>query len=61
MTAKDRDSIMNGATPVEAAHLLTRLESGQRAAYEVAQAEGTPAPRRRSPRPPRCTASAPKP
>jgi hypothetical protein len=44
MTAEDRDSILNGATPLEAAHLLTRLESGQRAAYEVArQAEGTPA------------------
>ena len=43
MTAADRDSILNGATPPEAAHLLTRLESGQRAAYEVArQAEGTP-------------------
>jgi|SRR6266516_8021041 hypothetical protein len=43
MTAADRDSILNGATPSEAAHLLTRLDSGQRAAYEVArQAEGTP-------------------
>ena len=62
MTAADRDSILNGATPSEAAHLLTRLDSGQRAAYEVArQAEGTPDGDRRSPPPPRCTASAPKP
>ena len=44
MTAQDHDSILNGATPQEAAHLLTTLESGQRAAYEAArQAEGTPA------------------
>jgi hypothetical protein len=44
MTATDQDSILNGVTPLEAAHLLTRLDSGQRAAYEVArQAEGTPA------------------
>jgi hypothetical protein len=44
MTAKDHDSILNRATPQEAAHLLTTLESGQRAAYEAArQAEGTPA------------------
>jgi hypothetical protein len=44
MTAQNQDSILNGATPQEAAHLLTSLESGQRAAYEVArQAEGTPA------------------
>ena len=33
MTAADRDSILNGATPLEAAHLLTRLE--QRAAGSV--------------------------
>jgi hypothetical protein len=44
MTAENQDSILNGATPQEAAHLLTSLESGQRAAYEVArQAEGSPA------------------
>lgn len=44
MTAKDHDSILNGATPSEAAHLPTTLESGQHAAYEAAhQAEGTPA------------------
>ena len=44
MTAEDHDSILNGATPQEAAHLLTMLDSGQRAAYEAArQAEGTPA------------------
>jgi hypothetical protein len=44
MAADDHDSILNGATPLEAAHLLTTLASGQQAAYEVArQAEGTPA------------------
>jgi hypothetical protein len=44
MTAQDHDGILNGATPQEAAHLLTTLDSGQRAAYEAARrAEGTPA------------------
>jgi hypothetical protein len=38
----ERDSILNG-TPQQAAELLTRLESGYRAAYQAArQAEGTP-------------------
>jgi hypothetical protein len=44
MTAGNHDSILNSATPQEAAHLLTTLDSGQRAAYEAArQAEGTSA------------------
>ena len=38
----ERDSILTG-TPQQAAELLTRLESGYRAAYQAArQAEGTP-------------------
>ena len=38
----ERDSILTG-TPLEAAELLTKLESGYRAAYQAAhQAEGTP-------------------
>jgi hypothetical protein len=44
MTAQDHDSILNAATPQEAAYLLTTLESGQHAAYETAhKAEATPA------------------
>jgi hypothetical protein len=38
----ERDSVLHG-TPQQAAELLTRLESGYRAAYQAArQAEGTP-------------------